>query len=121
MTEFYLSKKNGRTFYKESIHQDETHHDVLTTSLSFVKEHAAIMEEQRTSPKRYETVKHKVPSHIVGAQKSPSPKREEKKTKYESSFVKEERKFESKFSPASKKKIEAVSERIKNREEQIRQ
>ena len=58
------------------------------------------MEEQRTSPKRYDTVKHKVPSHIVTVS---SPKRE----------------LES--SPSMQFKIEAVSERIRRREEEIRQ
>ena len=58
------------------------------------------MEEQRTSPNRYDTVKHKVPSHIVAVH---SPKKE------------------SESSPAVSKKIEAVSERIKQREEEIRQ
>lgn len=58
------------------------------------------MEEQRTSPNRYDTVKHKVPSHIVTVH---SPKKD------------------SESSPSVTKKMEAVSERIKRREEEIRQ
>ena len=100
MTEFYLSQKNGRNFYNEIKQQDQPI-NILTKSISFVKEQAELMEEQRTSPKRYDTVKHKVPSHIV----VPSPKKES----------------ESDLSPSAKKKFEAVSERIKRREEEIRQ